>query len=66
MKSYSDYVAQARVDIDEITLSQIGQWLEDGAVLIDVRELAEYRAGHIQLERSGNLAQSGYSAVDQR
>lgn len=47
MKSYSEYVAQVRGQINEITLSQLPEWLDDGVVLIDVREPAEWHAGHI-------------------
>lgn len=47
MKSYCDYVNQVRAQIDEISLAQLPAWQSQGAVLIDVREPAEWQAGNI-------------------
>jgi rhodanese-related sulfurtransferase len=46
-KSTSDLVAQAKSVINEISVEQASQVINNGGIALDVRELQEYHAGHI-------------------
>lgn len=47
MKSAHDLVAAARAGIREVSLEEAETAIRDADLLIDVREAAEYAAGHI-------------------
>jgi rhodanese-related sulfurtransferase len=47
MKSAHDLVAQAKSQVNEISVDYAEQAIRDADVLVDVREADEYGAGHI-------------------
>lgn len=47
MMSASDFVAQARQHIQECTLNDALALIEQGAIVVDVREPQEFMSGHI-------------------
>ena len=46
-KTAMDLVQAARAGIREVSVSQAQQMIEDGSKVLDVREPAEFNAGHI-------------------
>lgn len=47
MKTVTDLVQQAKANINEISIEQANNMLENDSIALDVREPAEYEAGHI-------------------
>ncbi|APV43221.1 sulfurtransferase [Pseudomonas frederiksbergensis] len=47
MKTAHDLVTEAKALIEEVTIKDADQAIQDADVLIDVREADEYAAGHI-------------------
>ena len=45
--SPSDFVAKAKATIKECSIRDVRDCINEGTVLIDIRELAEYQRGHI-------------------
>jgi len=45
--SPSDFVAKAKATIKECSIRDVGDCIDEGTVLIDIREPAEYQRGHI-------------------
>lgn len=50
MKSRDDLLSEARIEIPEMSVQEVHNYLESGAspVLLDVRELDEWEAGHLR------------------
>nr|WP_294864035.1 rhodanese-like domain-containing protein [uncultured Pseudogulbenkiania sp.] len=47
MRSAHDLVREARSRIVELPLAEAATWRPDGVLVVDVREPAEYAAGHV-------------------
>lgn len=47
MKTAQDLVAEAKKEINEVALADAGHAIQGAALLLDVREPAEYQQGHL-------------------
>ena len=45
--SPSDFVAKAKATIKECSIRDVRDCINEGTVIVDIRELAEYQRGHI-------------------